>query len=668
MTERWKDGESPGPGARSSPGAQREAAAFAGSQGAGGLVAESAGLYQLLVESVQDYAIFALDPTGHILNWNAGAERIKGYTRDEAVGQHFSIFYPPEDIAARKPEWELETAAREGRVENEGWRLRKDGSRFWGNVVITALRDDMGLLVGYAKVTRDLTDRRQAEEGLRESEERFRLLVHSVKDYGIFLLDPRGNVATWNEGAERIKGYTAAEIVGRHFSTFYPPEDVAAGKPPWELETAAREGRLEDEGWRVRKDGTRFWANVVITALRNERGTLLGFTKVTRDLTARRRAEEVLRDSEERFRLLVHSVKDYGIFMLDPDGRVASWNEGAQRMKGYTAGEIIGRHFSTFYPPEDVAAGKPAWELEVAVRDGRVEDEGWRVRKDGTRFWANVVITALVGADGLLKGFTKVTRDLTDRREAELRALEATRRAAESEASSRAKSEFLAAMSHELRTPLNAIGGYTELLAMGLRGPVTEAQQADLERIGRSQRHLLSIINDLLNFSRVEAGQMEYEREPVPLHETVAVVALMLEPQAAARGIAFASGRCPESLVALADRVKVEQIMLNLCSNAVKFTAAGGRVEVVCHGGDGRVVVEVRDTGEGIPAEETERIFEPFVQLGRGLTSAHEGTGLGLAISRDLARGMDGDLTVRSTVGEGSTFTLTLPAFEAAAG
>ncbi|HYH82726.1 MAG TPA: PAS domain S-box protein, partial [Longimicrobium sp.] len=649
MPDRWKGGgDTGGPRGRSSPGARREAAAFAGSAGVDGAVAESAGLYQLLVESVQDYAIFALDPAGHILNWNAGAQRIKGYTRDEVVGRHFSIFFLPEDVAAHVPEREMETATRDGRVASEGWRVRKDGTRFWCSVTLTALRDDMGLLVGFAKVTRDLTERKQAEQILRDSEERFRLLVHNVKDYGIFMLDPQGHVATWNEGAERIKGYTAADIVGRHFSTFYPPEDVAAGKPPWELEMAVRDGRLEDEGWRVRKDGSRFWANVVITALHNDRGELLGFTKVTRDLTERYGAELALRESEERFRLLVQSVKDYGIFMLDPGGHIASWNEGAQRMKGYTAAEIMGRHFSTFYPPEDIAAGKPAWELEVAVRDGRVEDEGWRVRKDGTRFWANVVITALRGADGTLKGFTKVTRNLTDRREAELRALEATRRAAESEASSRAKSEFLAAMSHELRTPLNAIGGYTELLVMGLRGPVTEDQKTDLERIGRSQRHLLNIINDLLNFSRIEAGQMQYERERVSIQETVAAVALMLEPQALAKGVAFVTGECPPALAAIADRVKVEQIVLNLCSNAVKFTDANGRVEVSCRDEAGRVVVEVSDTGVGIPEEQTERIFEPFVQLGRGLTTAHEGTGLGLAISRDLARAMGGDLTVRS--------------------
>ncbi|HEX8694608.1 MAG TPA: PAS domain-containing sensor histidine kinase [Longimicrobium sp.] len=500
----------------------------------------------------------------------------------------------------------------------------------------------------------------QRAGGAPEGAGLYQLLVESVQDYAIFALDAEGNILSWNAGAKRLKGYTREEIVGRHFSTFYPPEDLAAGKPAWELEVAAREGRLEDEGWRVRKDGTLFWANVVITALHDASGALVGFAKVTRDLTDRRRAEEQLRQSEERFRLLVHSVKDYAIFSLDPDGYVTSWNEGAQRIKQYTEREIVGRHFSLFYPPED--RGKPPRLLKEAEREGRVEDEGWRVRKDGERFWADVVITALRDARGELVGFAKVTRDLTDRRAAEVRALEAARRAAEAEAANLAKSQFLAAMSHELRTPLNAIGGYVDLLEMGIGGPVTEVQQDYLAKIQRSQRHLLSIINDLLNFSRIEAGQIVYERARVPLRQCVEVIVSMLEQQAAERGIEFALRSCPEGLAAVGDGAKIDQVVLNLCSNALKFTPAGGRVEVVCEGRGDRVAVLVRDTGVGIPPDQTERIFEPFVQLGRDLTSPQEGTGLGLAISRDLARGMGGDLTVKSEVGKGSTFTLTLPA------
>ncbi|MDB4942560.1 MAG: two-component hybrid sensor and regulator [Labilithrix sp.] len=255
------------------------------------------------------------------------------------------------------------------------------------------------------------------EQPLRSSEERFRLLVESVEDYAIFMLDPAGIVQTWNIGAQRIKYYQASEIIGRHFSAFYRPED--RWKCARELEVATKEGRVEDEGWRVRKDGTLFWALVVITALREPDGRLVGFAKVTRDMTERRMAEETLRQSEERFRLLVESVKDYAIFLLDPTGHVATWNAGAERIKGYRAEQIIGQHFSKFYPEEDIRAGKCEMELDVAARDGRFEDEGWRLRSDGQRFWANVVITGLRNGSGELVGFAKVTRDLTERKRAE---------------------------------------------------------------------------------------------------------------------------------------------------------------------------------------------------------------------------------------------------------
>src|SRR5215207_2601783 len=341
-----------------------------------------------------------------------------------------------------------------------------------------------------------------------------RLLVDSVRDYAIFALDPGGHVLSWNAGAQRLKGYTHEEIVGRHFSIFYPPGDIVADKPGRVLADALRDGRVEDEGWRIRKDGTRFWADVVVTALRDEAGILVGFAKVTRDLTERRRAEDALRASEERFRLLVEGVRDYAIFLLDPEGRIASWNEGAHRIKGYRAEEIIGRHFSTFYPAEDLAAGKPPRELEIASREGKYEEEGWRVRKDGSLFWASVLITALRGSDGSLVGFAKVTRDLTERRAAQERAIADARRLAEAEASSRAKSEFLTAMSHELRTPINAAMGYLELLAMGIGGDISEQQREYLTRIRSSQEYLLRIINDLLNYGRIEAGHIRYDMSP----------------------------------------------------------------------------------------------------------------------------------------------------------
>jgi PAS domain S-box-containing protein len=525
----------------------------------------------------------------------------------------------------------------------------------------------------------------------------YRLLVETVKDYAIFALDSTGHVLSWNAGAERLKGYTAPEIIGQHFSVFYPLQDREAGKPQRELVDAARDGSVEDEGWRVRRDGSRFWANVVITALRAEDGSLVGFAKVTRDLTTRVAAEEQLRRSEERFRLLVQSVKDYGIFMLDPSGHVASWNDGAQRINGYGKHEVLGRHFSLFYPPEDLAAGKPQMELEEAARVGRFEDEGWRLRKDGSRFWSNVVITSLRGSHGQLLGFAKVTRDLTDQRISQERALDDARRIAaeeaarrvaedrarelaellerlreqkkelemrraEADAANRAKSDFLAAMSHELRTPLNAIGGYAELMLLGLRGPLTPEQTEDLQRIRRNQDHLLGLINDLLNFTRVEAGRLEYDLGPVPAAEVLEAVSGIIAPQAASAGLRFRVHTEGCRAIAWADRARVDQILVNVLSNAVKFTDDGGSVAVDCAEEGGSVLIHVADTGMGIPADKLASIFEPFVQVGRSLRNPQEGTGLGLAISRELARAMNGDLTVVSEPGRGSTFTLRLPA------
>ena len=528
----------------------------------------------------------------------------------------------------------------------------------------------------------------------REFGDLHRLLVDRVLDYAIFALDPNGYILSWNAGAERLKGYTPEEIIGKHFSIFYPAEDIAADKPGRKLKTAVETGRVEDEGWRLRKDGSRFWANVLITALKDDDGTLLGFAKVTRDLTARRSAEEQLRESEERFRLMVQSVQDYAIFMLDPSGNIATWNAGAQRIKGYTAEEIIGRHFSIFYPPEDAA--KPAHELVVARTTGRHEEEGWRIRKDGSKFWASVIITAVHDATGQLAGFSKVTRDLTERRAADERALadarriateEGRRTAAEqnardlralsdqlqaqtteleeqranAELANRVKSEFLAAMSHELRTPLNAIGGYAQLIQLGLSGPVTDAQLEQLDRVQRSQQHLLGVINDILNYSRIEAGQVVYEIVPFPINEAVQAVAPMIEPLAANVGLSLHIDEFPSRLVVNADKSKLEQILINLLSNAVKFTPSGGSIRVQYAESADRIGLSVLDTGVGIAGEHIDAIFAPFAQVGRTLSSPKEGTGLGLSISRDLARGMGGELTAESREGVGSTFTLSLP-------
>jgi PAS domain S-box-containing protein len=359
------------------------------------------------------------------------------------------------------------------------------------------------------------------------------------------------------------------------------------------------------------------------------------------------------------YQLLVESVGDYAIFALSPDGTIITWNNGARRIKGYEADEVIGSHIRRFYPPEDQATSKPESLLRAAEVEGHVEDLGWRVRKDGTRFWASVVITALHDESGALVGFAKVTRDLTERLDAERRALNDARRIASAEASSRAKTEFLAAMSHELRTPLNAIGGYVELMQMGVGGAVTPQQAEYLERVRTAQQHLLNLINDLLNYSRIEAGQLVYDIAPTPLAPMVQRVIQLVEPQAGRKQIRLESRPCSDIIVNV-DRLKVEQIVLNLLSNAVKFTPAGGHVAVWCERDGGAAIVHVEDSGPGVPENQRETIFEPFVQLGRSLTSTHEGTGLGLAISRDLARAMDGDIGISQSSLGGAIFSLRL--------
>jgi PAS domain S-box-containing protein len=412
--------------------------------------------------------------------------------------------------------------------------------------------------------------------------------------------------------------------------------------------------------------------------------------------TSKTAGESSPQEGRDIFRLLVQSVRDYAIFMLDPTGHIATWNEGAQRLKGYTEKEILGKHFSIFYPQYDIDDKKPERELLIATKEGKYEEEGWRLRKDGTQFWANVVITAVRDEHGTLAGFAKVTRDLTERREAQERALEDARqlaleeskrsaaeersielrtladrlrtqtielerRRAEAAAANKVKAEFLAAMSHELRTPLNAISGYAQLMQLGLSGPLTAEQHEQLARIQSSQQHLLGIINDILNFSRLEAGGLIYDIKKVPISEAASFVMTMITPQAEKKGLSIHIGDCSSDLAVMADRPKLEQIILNLFSNAVKFTEPGGKIELVCSEHLDQVRISVRDTGVGVATDQQEMIFAPFAQVGRSLASPMEGTGLGLAISRDLARAMNGELTVESAVGQGSTFTLTLP-------
>jgi PAS domain S-box-containing protein len=361
------------------------------------------------------------------------------------------------------------------------------------------------------------------------------------------------------------------------------------------------------------------------------------------------------------FRLLVENVQDYAIFMLDPHGYIMTWNRGAQRAKGYAPEEIIGKHFSIFYTQPDIDRQHPQYELRVAIAEGRYEEEGWRVRKDGTHFWANVVITAVYDDDGNHIGFGKVTRDLSERRIREQRELDLERQRVAAEASDRAKTTFLTTMSHELRTPLNAIVGYIDLLEAGVHGPLTPPQLDTLQRVRRSSKLLLALINDVLNIARIEAGQVIYRSSIFSINTLLQDLENLMAPQFRNAGIAFTI-ELPPVADLQADYDKTQQIFLNLLGNSLKFTPRGGSVRVATSLQGEMVRIEVSDTGRGIPKERLSEIFEPFVQVDRAHTpESLQGVGLGLAISRDLARGMKGDIVVKSAEDKGAIFTVTLP-------
>ncbi len=370
--------------------------------------------------------------------------------------------------------------------------------------------------------------------------------------------------------------------------------------------------------------------------------------------TDRKRSESDLRESEERLRLLINSVQEYAIFMLDPDGRVVSWNTGAERIKGYRADEIIGRHFSCFYPPEVVAQGKPEWELRTAVEQGRVEDEGWRVRKDGGRFWASIVITAVFDKEGRLRGFGKVTRDLTERRKIE-ELLEADRQ----------KDRFLAVLAHELRNPLAPIWNALHLM----KQPAASAQALARAReiAERQMRRLTRLLDDLLDVARLRQGRLELRREVLDVAAVIRSSLETVQPLLLERRHRLTSAIAGESLLVNGDPMRLEQVLTNLLVNAAKYTDPGGEIFVTAQREGSDVVIRVRDTGIGIDAILLPRIFDLFVQAHRRLDRSTGGVGVGLALVKSLVEFHGGSVSVFSAgPGKGSEFIVRLPAVEKA--
>ena len=505
------------------------------------------------------------------------------------------------------------------------------------------------------------------EKPISDAERRLGELLESAPD-AILELDNDGRIVLLNRMAEQLFGYTREELLEQKVDVLVPEALRSAHKRHRTQYVKRPVTRPMGRGLQLearRKDGSHFPVEISLSSVKSDAG--FHVTAIIRDITERKMAEDNQREAEQRFRLMIEAVKDYAIFTLDPEGTVVSWNGGAQRIKQYTAEEIIGKHFSIFYLPEDRGA-KPAEELEIVRAAGKFEEEGWRVRKDGSAFWANVAITAVRNLAGDIVGFAKVTRDLTDRKrvEEQLRAVqekyirELELRNRESAQANQLKTEFLANMSHELRSPLHTVLGFSELLAEETEGQLSVKQKRFLSHIHDDSQHLLDLINDLLDLSKIEAGRLELRHEAFCLTPVLDEALSSVRPRATAKSVEI---RTDVSIAApvFAGRLRFKQILHNLLTNAIKFTPDGGKVRVEAATRDGFTEISVSDTGIGVPEDQHQAVFDKFYQVKAATEGGLEGTGLGLAITKRLVEQHGGSIWINSEPGNGSRFTFTIP-------
>jgi PAS domain S-box-containing protein len=484
--------------------------------------------------------------------------------------------------------------------------------------------------------------------------ETFQLLVDAITDYALYMLDPNGRIVTWNSGAARFKGYAADEIIGEHFSRFFSVEDQAAGLPSLALQAAARDGRFEAEGWRIRKDGSSFWANAVLDAIRGEDGTLLGFAKITRDITDKRRLEQATFESALQLQMLVQGVRDYAIYMLDKQGKITSWNSGAQAIKGYSEAEILGQHFSRFYTEADRARGAPDIALKTALEQGKFEAEAQRVRKDGSLFWAHVLIDPIYNEAGEHVGFAKITRDVTEKKEGELE-LRRTQEALLQSQKLQALGELAGGIAHDFNNLMTVMRGSADFLL----------KQPDLPREKRirylnvmleTAERATSLTSQLLAFAR----RQPLEPEVIDLSVRLDAMGEMLQRTLGSL-YELTLDLAPGLWTVEVDPAGLEAALLNAVLNARDAMPSGGQITISTRNstreeGDG-VLLAIQDTGEGIAPETLKRVFEPFFTT----KATGKGTGLGLSQIHGYAVQSGGSARITSEVGQGTRVELWIP-------
>jgi PAS domain S-box-containing protein len=646
---------------------------------------ESERRFRLLADNARDYAIVILDSTGHITSWNQGAQRLNGYRSDEILGAHFNCLYAPEDVASGTPAQQLEDATDAGSFEVEGWRVRKDGSRFWASVVITPLKDEHGQLQGFGKITRDITERKRTEAVLRDERSRLAGLIDSAMD-GVVTVDAEQRITLFNPAAERMFGLPAREMMGKRLEQLMPARyrDGHADHVRGFRETGVSSRRMGALGqvWGIRANGDEFPVEAAISQI--EVNGQPFFTAILRDITERKRAEEARIANERRLRTITDSLTE-GLVIASANGDLLYWNKASRTMFGFAPDDALFRTLPSFIDTFQLSTldgrvlGVTEWPLARVVGGEQLRDLELRLRvlrsgRELTLSFSGEMVLEDNNQPVAFLSFSDITQRKRDEDEIrllnaslELRVRERTEELMiakeRAETADRSKSLFLANMSHELRTPLNAIIGFSELIRDGKVTPAMDVYPEFVSDIATSGRHLLHLINDVLDLSKVEAGKTEFHASDVDLSALVAETVGILRAVATDKQVKVGMWVDPDLTGISIDAVRLKQVLYNFLSNALKFTPAGGRVtlRVTPEPADSAFRVEVEDTGIGIAADDLGKLFVPFQQLETGATKRHAGTGLGLSLTKRLVEAQGGSVGVRSTLGKGSVFHAVLP-------